>query len=369
MERHITFALALAQGLDDTRMIIRHQAAPKEIVVDILTDDDKQTVKYRLVNPHLNHACCTCETATQGKPCYHQIAAVQALYPHTQTATTIRLMLGTRFGFPGGCSRDNWAPLRDALEALSAAPTPKATSTQPARPVPTAGPITAGIRSTQSSLLEWGAMLEQLDAAVRGFPPAQQQRAAEFCTAGLRTVWTQPNSLDLNEVAQLQDFPKPTNFSTKRLASFMEAAKKRPRQPGPSAEVLQEAQALPNLSSSKPSGKLLISQPWAERRGAKEAAEHMQACLSARARPGVRAAATPSVARPASHAGDRLSHLLAEYIKLGPCTASRYAGLLHADCRSHEDVERVVRSVYELAANPVYAILYNTLLALIAPKS
>jgi hypothetical protein len=89
--------------------------------VDVLVAGGSE-VKYTMWDPRVRQNACTCETATQGNICAHQVAWLLTEYPHGAKAEKLMAnMLGTRFGYSGGCSLLDITGLIDALNELEIA--------------------------------------------------------------------------------------------------------------------------------------------------------------------------------------------------------------------------------------------------------
>lgn len=360
----------LAQEWDRTRIVIKRQTDPETIIVDILQADDRAIVQHQLRDPHLCHACCTCETAAQGNVCHHQLAVLVVLYPHTQTNAVLCRMLGTRFGYPDGCSRQSLAPLRDALDELCPMMTSTTTTRVSSQPLATTTEASGHrVRSLQSALQGFTHMCEELVETVRSAPADLEMRALDFFTSGGEQLLTRWHALNHEQMDSLQDFPRPTSHATKRIKSFMEAQKKRP---APSADVLREASALINIQPTKSDARLLISQPWGERRSALQAAAHVQACLHERAGSAAVGLGPTAAAPLASTAApmDAVQRLLADYVKRGPVMASYYAVELRKGCNTRDDVMRVHDALCQASkSSRIYEILRNAFLALYSQPS
>jgi hypothetical protein len=95
-------------------------AAPEEEVVFVL-DAAKRVVVHKLTNPAHAFCACTCETAVQRKTCVHQVAWLLSEFPFGDpTHRVILRLLGTRFGFDGGCSMESIKAVTSALQTLAA---------------------------------------------------------------------------------------------------------------------------------------------------------------------------------------------------------------------------------------------------------
>lgn len=285
------------------RIVLKGHPDPTSDNIDVkVLSQDKNSVAYNMRNPHLRHSCCDCKTAQQQRICHHQVAVLLSLYPHPDTESVVVRMLGTRFGFPGGCTMESLSPLRDELGVLcTSGPASSATrgagtlmNAEPADASacsPSEHPPLASHRSANAQAITAfrkgkDAKSAEMDQLVACASASQQQRAMEFFSNRLQRAVTEWMRLDLSHVEELQDFPKTSGTSTKRMKSFMEAQKrKKPKQP--SAALLAESSALPDLSTSKRPAKLLISKPWAGKNSARQAAAHVSKCLQGRAPAGV----------------------------------------------------------------------------------
>jgi hypothetical protein len=84
-------------------------------VLQVLTADSSE-VKYTMYDPRVRQNACTCDTATQGNICAHQIAWLLKEYPYGATAEKLLVkMLGSSFGYFGGCSLLDISALIDAF--------------------------------------------------------------------------------------------------------------------------------------------------------------------------------------------------------------------------------------------------------------
>jgi hypothetical protein len=89
--------------------------------VDVLVAGGSE-VKYTMWDPRVRQNACTCETATQGNICEHQVAWLLKEYSHGAKAEKLMAkMLGSRFGYNGGCSLLDITGLIDALNELEIA--------------------------------------------------------------------------------------------------------------------------------------------------------------------------------------------------------------------------------------------------------
>jgi hypothetical protein len=92
-------------------------------IEDIETVDklsvDKSVVKYTMCHPRVRQNACTCEAATQGYMCTHQVAWLLMEYPYGTAAEKLMAkMLGSSFGYSGGCSLLDISALIDGFNEL-----------------------------------------------------------------------------------------------------------------------------------------------------------------------------------------------------------------------------------------------------------
>jgi hypothetical protein len=83
--------------------------------------EDLTAVRYVLTDPASRFAACSFPVAMQQKPCKHQVTWLLSLAPAGRTADAERLILsrlGTLLGFAGGCSMDCILTLSVALKNL-----------------------------------------------------------------------------------------------------------------------------------------------------------------------------------------------------------------------------------------------------------
>jgi hypothetical protein len=90
-------------------------------MVQVLAADSSE-VKYTMYDPRVRQNACTCDTATQGNICAHQIAWILKEYPYGATAGKLLVkMLGSTFGYFGACSLLDISALIDAFHELEIA--------------------------------------------------------------------------------------------------------------------------------------------------------------------------------------------------------------------------------------------------------
>lgn len=304
-------------------------------VVEVLGPPDPQgcsEVRYRMLEPHKRFAACDCAAATQRKMCHHQLAyLLQQSLNRDEALDMMFELLGTRFGYEGGCDEHDisavWEGLRDQVPAppplssvcaehaagvLTAVPGPLVAATgaddQPAPAPVVAAPAPAGLgvearRLLRQDLLQsLERMLQQLDLA----PPAAQASLASqsrSAMAGLEQAH-EAAVQGLSSLSSGADFQTSGGGSQKRHMSWLESSKrggqkKADTRPAP-ARVSQQLSNGSTVAAAQPrptlpqadfahaaactgGSKFLISKPWQGRIPMPVAAQRVQDSLNQRA--------------------------------------------------------------------------------------
>lgn len=361
----MTATLARAKAYDQARLRIVHDATGFEygdVYAEVLTKD-YAAVAYRMQQPHRAFACCSCESATQQNVCVHQVAVLIKLYPNEQTAAKIMFMLGTRFGFDGGCNAYEITALSAALAALcqgevhtgSAEEFPVAMAAVTNSSVQRSAAAGANKRAERDFELEFDGCVKRIKAAVAA--ASNPLSAYDVALKGLHRTEVSLTHLAQAEEHQLPDLERLAGCTKKRHRSCLEssrASKKRV----PATEVQVELTKLKDLRPvAKPSQTDMVTKCWANGRTASEAAQHIARITASqtalvdvtntlpaaaiRAEPrrsaqSVEAPRTQPVSRSASQsaastptelqdASAQVQDVMQKYRQRGPCTAPFYA--------------------------------------------
>jgi hypothetical protein len=289
---------------------------------------EKRTVQCSMQRPAEHYVACNCETAQQHKICHHQVAyLLQCSLDAAAAERLIHKMLGLRFGLLGGCTESDitvlWTSLSTQLPARATTTHAQASTncgaTAAAAPAePQDGAVAcenaAGPSSSKAAVApaalgkvarqNWQdrclqvlhSIFQDMDHA-----PSQVQRdlAAEVDSCFAAAKRASSGASHRTGCYAGAEFQKTESVSFKRKRGPLEKAKQRnvksrtsqsskkqPMQAATSsscAPVPDSVEAQANFAHSSqcsgPDTQHQVSKAWEQRRGARQAAQHVQICL------------------------------------------------------------------------------------------
>jgi hypothetical protein len=289
---------------------------------------EKRTVQFTMQRPADQYAACNCETAQQHKICHHQVAyLLQCSLDAAAAERLIHTMLGLRFGLLGGCTESDIAVLWTSLSAQlpARATTAHARASTYCDATAAAAPAEAQIGAVAC---EDAAAPSSSKAAVS--PPVLGQVARQNwqnrCLQVLHRIFQDmdhaPSEVQRDLAAEVDsclaaaerasagashrtgcyagaEFQKQEKVSFKRKRGPLEKSKQRNIKSRTSQSSRKQSMPAATSSSCAPipdsvevqanfahSSQLggadtqhQVSKAWEQRRGARQAAQHVQNCL------------------------------------------------------------------------------------------